>query len=58
MTVGDAEKNELIFDTLYAQKETIDEAFGENLKWRRLEGRRYCGIRHFMPGGGLQDREH
>jgi hypothetical protein len=55
--VGDAEKNELIFDTLYAQKEAIEETFSQDLEWRRLEGRRYCSIRHFMPGSGLQDRQ-
>ena len=55
--VGDTEKNESIFDNLYAQKQPIEEAFGEPLEWRKLEVRRYCSIRHFMPGRGLQDRD-
>jgi len=42
--------NELIFDQLYAKKESIEAAFDCTLTWERLNDRRACRIKCEMPG--------
>ncbi|GBC96746.1 hypothetical protein HRbin16_02555 [bacterium HR16] len=54
---GDEDENKRIFDTLRARKEAIEQAFGGELDWQRLEGKRACRIRYLIEGGGLQDKE-
>ena len=47
-----------IFDSLYANKDTIERAFGDRLEWLRIEDVRNSRIRYVIPGGGLRDRDH
>ncbi|GIV15701.1 MAG: hypothetical protein KatS3mg022_1136 [Armatimonadota bacterium] len=54
---GEEAANKRIFDALYAQKEMIEQEFGNNLDWQRLEGKRACRIRYVIEGGGLQNTE-
>lgn len=48
---GSEVENEAIFDQLAAAKAEIDKAFGGELSWERLDGRRACRIRASVPGG-------
>ena len=50
-------ENEEIFNTLQEAKEQIEEAFGEPLKWQRLEGKRACRISKRFSLGGYRDDE-
>ena len=50
-------ENESIFDQLQARKEEIEQVFGSELSWQRLEGKRACRIRHTEPGGGYRSPE-
>ena len=50
-------ENEEIFNTLQEAKEQIEEAFGEPLKWQRLEGKRACRISKRFTLGGYRDDE-
>ncbi len=49
---GDKEENEQIFDALYAQKQTIEEKFGHQLIWERLDTNRACRIKYEEPFDG------
>ena len=53
---ADKENNE-IFDTLAKAKGEIEEAFGEQLEWQRLEGQRSCRIGNRFSLGGYRDDE-
>jgi hypothetical protein len=50
---GDAEDNKRIFDSLFAKKAEIENAFGGTLEWDRLDERRACRIRYTQHLGGL-----
>ena len=50
-------ENEEIFNTLQEAKEQIEEAFGEPLKWQRLEGKRACRISKRFSLGGYRNDE-
>ena len=50
-------ENESIFDQLYKQKETIEKAFGGELNWERLDGKRACRISCVQTNGGYRSPE-
>jgi hypothetical protein len=41
---GDRERNKAIFDALFARRIQIEEAFGETLRWERLDTKRAARI--------------
>ena len=43
------EDNKAIFSQLFSAKQDIENAFGGPLEWQKLEGRRACRIRKFVP---------
>ncbi len=51
------EENERIFDQLYADREAIEKAVPETLKWERLDGRRASRVRITIPGGYRSQEE-
>lgn len=52
---GDKEENEFVFDYLYASKNDIEEAYGRQLVWERLEERRGCRIKDEYGGMNIFD---
>jgi hypothetical protein len=48
--LGDRAKNELAFDRLHADRESIERDFGEPLQWERLDGKRACRVACYAPG--------
>jgi hypothetical protein len=53
---GDGEENTFIYNQLHAQKDAIQAAFGSDLIWEPLEGKRACRIKSEMAGNIL-DRD-
>ena len=51
------EGNMMIFNQIKANKEQIEEVFGEPLDWEALEGRRACRISKTIPIGGWEDED-
>lgn len=51
------DENKALFDQLFEHKAEIDAAFGQDLSWERLEGKRACRIRHTETGGGYRSPE-
>jgi len=51
------EGNKAIFDQLKAQKEKVEQEFGDPLEWDALEGKRACRIRKVIPIAGWQDED-
>jgi len=51
------EENERIFDLLFESKEEIEEKFGGELLWERLDNRRACRICKTITIGGYRDAE-
>lgn len=51
------ERNKEIFDMLFKNKQEIEEMFGENLEWERLDGKRACRIAKYFEGSGYKDNE-
>lgn len=49
--------NELIFDYLHDRKMQIENDFGAELKWQRLEGKRACRIKAEIVGGYMNPEE-
>jgi hypothetical protein len=47
------QKNKEIFDALYAQKDEIEQEFGEPLEWKRLDESRHSRIEKIIYEGGL-----
>ena len=54
---GATEENKAIYDRLLAKRERIEEAFGQELDWDHVEGRRSCYIRYHLEAGGYRDEE-
>ena len=53
---GDSEENTFIYDQLHAQKDAIQAAFGGDLTWEAMEGKRACRIKSEMAGN-IFDRD-
>ena len=47
----DAEQNKAVFDSLSAQQEAIESAFGGELRWQRLDNKRASRISYSVQGG-------
>lgn len=54
---GDAAANKNLYDELASHKDEIQAAFGGELSWQRLEGKRACRIAYEMKVGGYRDEE-
>jgi len=54
---GKDSENKAIFEKIHAIKEKIEEDFGEQLEWERLEGKRACRISKRINIGGYRDPE-
>ena len=55
---GDAEENQSVFDSLHEHKDEIETAYGGDLSWEPLEGKRGCRIAQRLTSGGYRDGEH
>jgi hypothetical protein len=55
---GAEAENKAIFDQLFAQKAAIEQAFGDDLEWQRLDGKQACRIRKVIGLGGWRDAEN
>lgn len=53
---GDGAENTSIYNQLHAQKDAIEAAFGRDLTWEPLEGKRACRIKSEMAGN-IFDRD-
>jgi len=54
----DKSRNKAIFDRLYAKKEMIEQAFGDELQWLRIDDFRPSQVVFDMPAEGvLQDKQ-
>jgi hypothetical protein len=54
---ADGDMNKRIFDFLYGHKAEIEEVFGGELSWQRLDDRRACRIAHTTTLGGWRSEE-
>lgn len=54
---GQGEANKRIFDRLYGQRKGIEETFGGELSWQRLDDKRACRIASIITAGGYRDDE-
>lgn len=54
---SDAAENERLFDALVARRGSIERAFGGELDWQRLPGKRACRIRYVVDIGGYRDHD-
>lgn len=54
---GDAAENEIIFNSMLAQREQIEAMVGSRLEWERLEGRRASRVALYTPGSITDDAE-
>jgi hypothetical protein len=52
---GNEEVNRRIFETLMARRLEIESAFGGELNWQPLDGRRACRIASYLQAGGYKD---
>jgi hypothetical protein len=54
---GEAAENKRLFDSMLANKDAIETAFGGSLQWERLETKRACRIKHLVERGGYRSPE-
>jgi len=54
---GDTTENKRIFDQLHARKAEIEQVFGGELSWERLDAKRACRIKHVIDSGGYRTPE-
>lgn len=54
---GNKDKNKLIFDQLYANRDRFPEISGSQLSWQRLSEKRPCRIACYRPGAITDDEE-
>ena len=57
MDTDDKDFNKRLFDYLYDRREEIEAAFGEELKWMRLDDRIRSRVRYTIRKGGVKDNE-
>jgi hypothetical protein len=55
MNTGDKSTNKAIFDKLYSQRAQIEEAFGAELLWQRLDDRKQARVRVEKVFNGLDE---
>lgn len=55
---GNVTQNKQLFDKLYSHKERIEEVFGDNLEWQRLNDKRASRIRYLIEDFGLVDEDN
>lgn len=53
--LGQADRNETVFDRLESQWEAIEQELGATLSWERLEGKRACRIALYRDGSITSD---
>ncbi len=54
---SDAAQNLDVFDQLHARRSAVEAAFGGELAWQRLDGKRACRISRTLLLGGWRDEE-
>jgi len=54
---GAEELNRTLFEQLHQHRDEIETAFGGELAWEALDGKRACRIRHSMSDGGYRNAE-
>ena len=57
-TGEDAAENQSVFDSLHDHKDEIENAYGGDLSWEPLEGKRGCRIAQRLTLGGYRDDEN
>jgi hypothetical protein len=55
---GDGERNDEIFDHLSAHQRDFEAAYGRELEWDRLEGKRACRIADYTTGDVSENERH
>ncbi len=53
---GEQQANKIIFDTLFSQKDEIENLFGGSLVWERMDDKRASRVKHEQPAN-VFDRE-
>jgi hypothetical protein len=54
---GDAAINKQLFDKLASEKGSLENQFGEELSWERLDERRACRVALYCPGSIKDDQQ-
>lgn len=54
---GDLDENNLIFDSLFELKDTIESDFGGKLEWERLDGKRASRVKYENTGFNAFERD-
>ena len=53
LSKADAEKNTFLFEHLKSQKDSIHKAFGAELDWQDLPGKKSCRVQYSLPVDGF-----